>query len=123
MLDADEERRAREVDEAALVLEERLRGVPPLGIVPDEVVPAVPPELRDPVVRLRPAPARAERVLDRIVERVELDVPPDPEHVGVPADQRAMDVAPVPLELLAREMGQTTKAEDELHHGDPPVTA
>ena len=30
--------------------------------------------------------------------------------------ERAMDVSPVALELVAREVGQATEAEDELHH-------
>src|SRR5437870_12280569 len=88
----DEQRRAGEVDEAPLVLQQlercRLtRGVAGPGL---ERIAALPPELRDAVVRLGAAAARAERVLQRVVERVHLDVSPDAERAGMPANERSV---------------------------------
>ena len=51
-----------------------------------------------------------------MLERVGLDVAPDPERRRVRAHERRVPLVPVALELLAREMRQPAEAEDELDH-------
>src|SRR6266516_3823076 len=121
-LGPEPERRAREIDEALLVLEQLVGGR--LGLGGGErrlqVLAAVPPELRHAVVGLLRAAALAQDGVERVVHGVQLHVAPDAERLRVPADERAVGLVPVPLELLAREGGQATDGEDELQHRKPP---
>src|SRR5438552_6961593 len=121
-LGPEPERRAREIDEALLVLEQLVGGR--LGLGGGErrlqVLAAVPPELRHAVVGLLRAAALAQDGVERVVHGVQLHVAPDAERLRVPADERAVDLVPVPLELPAREGGQATEGEDELQHRKPP---
>src|SRR5437879_7743540 len=121
-LGPEPERRAPEVDEAPLVLEElaagllRFRGRERLL----EVLAALPPELGHAVVGLLRAAALLQSSVDRVVQGVELHVAPDAERLRVPADERAVGLVPVPLELLAREGRQAAEGEDELQHRERP---
>src|SRR5207249_6683632 len=121
-LGPEPERRAPEVDEAPLVLEElaagllRFRGRERLL----EVLAALPPELGHAVVGLLRAAARLQGGVDRVVQGVELHVAPDAERLRVPADERTVGLIPIPLELLAREGRQAAEGEDELQHREPP---
>src|SRR3989449_1359554 len=121
-LGPEPERRAPEVDEAPLVLEElaagllRFRGRERLL----EVCAALPPELGHGVVGLLRAAALLQSGVDRVVQGVKLHVAPDAERLRVPADERAVGLVPVPLELLAREGRQAAEGKDELQHQEPP---
>src|SRR6185436_8642853 len=105
-LDGDEERRALEIDELPLVLEEGRAGCTAFGRGRrrSQRLGAVPPELRDTVVRLRTSARRLQRGVHGVVERVCLHVATNAERGRVRTDERRMALEPVLLERLAREM-------------------
>src|SRR5689334_21348778 len=108
-----------EVDEPPLVLEQLARRRLSRRICERclERCAVVPPELGDAVVGVGTAAARAQHVLERIVERVHLHVAADAQRRGVSSHERAVRLPPVALELRARELRQPAEAEDELQHG------
>jgi hypothetical protein len=122
VLSSEPERRASEIDEASLVLEERgarraaLRGRPRRV----EILGAVPPELGDPIEGFGGAPDLADGVGQGAGVGVQLDIPRDPERRRVGADERAVDVEPVALEFFAGQVGQTPHTERELYHAGSP---
>src|SRR5439155_19415105 len=69
---------------------------------------------------LRTSAASTKRLVERVLQGVELDVAPDAQVRGVPADERAVRLAPVAVELRARDPWPPMKAEDELDHRSLP---
>src|SRR5262249_33315190 len=123
MLLRQPDRRSRVIDEAALVLVERLRRGPSLGCGgrSGELLDAGPPQLRDAIELLGRPAALGEHRIGGMVERVGLHVALDPQHAGMPGDERTVRAAPVALKLRAREVLQAAAAEDELDHRGPPL--
>jgi hypothetical protein len=116
-----EHRRVGQVDEAALVLEQR----PACGSAflgsrrVDEVFEAVPIHFGYPVERRHlTATGRYRRFDARIGERTSLGVAANPQGRGVVTYQWSMVFSPVPVELVRRQRGQTPKAQDDLDRGD-----
>src|SRR5262249_30802720 len=111
-------RRARKVDETLFILEQAATGLAPLGggARAGEVLDAVPPQLGHPVEILRRTAVTTQRLTEGRRHRVHLHVALEPEGARELADQGAVGLQPVVLELLAREVGQAAEAEDELDH-------
>src|SRR5262249_33448108 len=122
VLFGDPEWRLCEINEPSFVLEQR--GARPLafrrGDRRRQVLAARPPELRHPVVGLGPAAGLAQRVVQGVLQRADLDVAPDAEGGGVAADHGAGALPPVAMEVRGREPRPPTKAKDELDHGALP---
>src|SRR4029077_10680723 len=115
---AQPQRRSRVVDEAALVVEQlQGGGAPVVGRGGGgHLLGAVPPQLGGAVEGLRRAATLRQRRVHHMVERVGLHVAPDAQDGGVAPHQRPVRLAPVALELLARQRRQAPETEDELHH-------
>src|SRR5262249_18307657 len=101
----DEDARTRMIDEAPLIFEQGQAGrAAGLGGRPGrERIGVVPPELREPVVRLLAhVTTRRQRCIERMVERVQLDVAANAEGGCVPCHERSVLLTPVAMERRGR---------------------
>src|SRR2546425_11787203 len=122
MLFGHQHRRAREVDERALVLDEAAAGSLALrrGAGGDERLQAVEPQLRHAIVRLGPAAPAPQPFVHGRRQRVDLRVAANAERLGGLAHERAVPFPPVALELLAPEIRQALETEHERDHQGTP---
>src|SRR3989441_8967396 len=113
MLFGHQHRRAREVDERALVLDEAAAGALALrrGAGGAERSQAVDPQLRHAIVRLGAAAPAPQPFVHGRRQRVDLHVAANAERLGGFTHERAMPLAPVALELLARERSEEHTSE------------